>query len=299
MKRIWFLIGEAIGSLKTNRSNVLIGIVTTAFTITCFGIFFLLYLNLKNVAGVLQEDIEVIVYLENDIPQGTVSRLQRQLEQEQAVHSLSFMSQKQALDDFHREFPEESSLLDGLGENPLPASFVLGIAPEFQSGKAVERLADRLMKLPGVDHVRYSREWIETLSILIRYVELGAVIIGLILALATMTIIANTIQLSLYSRREEIEILQLIGATGSFIATPYLLEGAILGGFGGCLSLAILRGGFELFRLEVDASGWFQGLNSALKFFPLQLSLSLIFGGLLLGCGSSFLSVYRLMRVRA
>ena len=298
MKRIWFLVCEAFSNLLLNRSSVVIGVVTTAFTITCFGVFFLLYFNLKSVTGSLRDDIEVMVYLNNDVSRGQRLALQQELAQRQGVANLEFVSQQQALEDFHRQFPDESSLLDGLGENPLPASFVLRIAPEFHSTASIGVLVDQVQKSPAVERVRYSRDWIETLSILVRYIELGAVMIGGILALATVTIFFNTILLSLYARREEIEILRLIGATGSFIATPYLLEGAFLGGLGGGLSLLVLKSGFEFFRLEVDASGWFQGLQSVLQFFPFHISLFLVIGGMVLGSMSSLLSVYTILRVR-
>jgi len=299
MKRAWFLVCEAFSNLLIHRSSVVIGVVTTAFTITCFGVFFLLYFNLKSVTGSLQDEIEVMVYLHNEVSREQRLALQRNLEQREGVANLEFVSQQQALEDFHRQFPDESSLLEGLGENPLPASFVLRIAPAFHATDSLGVLVEQVKEVPGVEHVRYSREWVETLSILVRYIELGAVMVGGILALATVTIFVNTIRLSLYARKEEIEILRLIGATGTFIATPYLLEGAILGGLGGGLSIMLLKSGFEFFRLEVDASGWFQGLQSALQFFPFHISLFLVIGGMVLGSMSSLLSVYTILRVRA
>ena len=299
MKRAWFLVCEAFSNLFIHRSSVVIGVVTTAFTITCFGVFFLLYFNLKSVTGSLQDEIEVMVYLHNEVSREQRLALQRNLEQREGVANLEFVSQQQALEDFHRQFPDESSLLEGLGENPLPASFVLRIAPAFHATDSLGVLVAQVKEVPGVEHVRYSREWVETLSILVRYIELGAVMVGGILALATVTIFVNTIRLSLYARKEEIEILRLIGATGTFIATPYLLEGAILGGLGGGLSIMLLKSGFEFFRLEVDASGWFQGLQSAIQFFPFHISLFLVIGGMVLGSMSSLLSVYTILRVRA
>ncbi|MCZ6799810.1 MAG: ABC transporter permease [Nitrospirae bacterium] len=299
MKRAWFLVCEAFSNLLIHRSSVVIGVVTTAFTITCFGVFFLLYFNLKSVTGSLQDEIEVMVYLHNEVSREQRLALQRNLEQREGVANLEFVSQQQALEDFHRQFPDESSLLEGLGENPLPASFVLRIAPAFHATDSLGVLVDQVKEVPGVEHVRYSREWVETLSILVRYIELGAVMVGGMLALATVTIFVNTIRLSLYARKEEIEILRLIGATGTFIATPYLLEGAILGGLGGGLSIMLLKSGFEFFRLEVDASGWFQGLQSALQFFPFHISLFLVIGGMVLGSMSSLLSVYTILRVKA
>ena len=107
-------------------------------------------------------------------------------------------------------------------------------------------------------------------------IELGAVAVGSILSAASVTIIASTIRLTLLARRDEIEILRLVGATGAFIKVPYLLEGAVLGAVGGLLSLAILRGGFDLFKLQLGPTGRFLGVESWLNFFPGHVSLLII-----------------------
>lgn len=298
MRRILYLVRETIANIWANRMSVAIGVVTTAFTIACFGVFFLLYWNVKNLARSLQDEIQVMVYLKPDTSKVMVSGVRRYLEGEHAVASVAFISEQEAVKDFHQQFPEESSLLDGMGDTPLPASFVVTLAPGFQSSELVEGLAERVREVPGVEFVRYSRDWIDTLGLFVSYLEIGALVIGLILAVATVTIIANTIRLSFYARKKEIEILRLIGATGSFIAVPYVVEGAFLGVVGGGLSLALLKGGFEVFRFELDASGWFQGLDSVIVFFPLQISILLVVTGFLLGSASSLLSVYGLLRSR-
>ena len=294
-----YLLREAMNNLRVNRGNVLIGIVTTAFTLVCFGVFVLLYLNLKNVSGTLQSDIEVIVYLDPGVSEQVVSLVQRRLETEPAAVTLTFVSKEQALREFSEQFPEESLLLEGMDANPLPASVVVNLSPRFLDTESLSAFAERVKQLPGVTHVAYSQDWVDTLTLVVSYFELGAVVIGMILAMATVTIIANTIRLSLHTRKEEIEILRLIGATGVFIAIPYVIEGTILGAMGGGLSLALLKGVFEFFRLELNASGWFVGVEHILPIFPRQVSFLLVMTGMLLGCGSSVLSVFGLMKARS
>lgn len=293
-----YLLREAMNNLRVNRGNVLIGIVTTAFTLVCFGVFLLLYLNLKNVTGTLQSDIEVIVYLDPGASEQVVSLVKKRLKTEPAAVTLTFVSQEQALREFSEQFPEESLLLEGMDANPLPASVVVNLSPRFLDTESLSAFAERVKQLPGVTHVAYSQDWIDTLTLVVSYFELGAVVIGMILAMATVTIIANTIRLSLHTRKEEIEILRLIGATGVFIAIPYVIEGTILGAMGGGLSLALLKGVFEFFRLELNASGWFVGVEHILPIFPRQVSFLLVMTGMLLGCGSSVLSVFGLMKAR-
>ena len=294
-----YLLREAMNNLRVNRGNVLIGIVTTAFTLVCFGVFLLLYLNLKNVSGTLQSDIEVIVYLDPGASEQVVSLVQKRLKTEPAAVTLTFVSKEQALRDFSEQFPEESLLLEGMDANPLPASVVVNLSPRFLDTESLSAFAERVKQLPGVTHVAYSQDWVDTLTLVVSYFELGAVVIGMILAMATVTIIANTIRLSLYTRKEEIEILRLIGATGVFIAIPYVIEGTILGAMGGGLSLALLKGVFEFLRLELNASGWFVGVEPILPIFPRQVSFLLVMTGMLLGCGSSVLSVFGLMKARS
>ena len=296
--RLLYLLREAMNNLRVNRGNVLIGIVTTAFTLVCFGVFLLLYLNLKSVTGTLQGDVEVIVYLDPGASEQVVSLVQKRLETEPAAVTLTFVSKERALREFSEQFPEESLLLEGMDVNPLPASVVVNLSPRFLDTESLGAFAERVKQLPGVTHVAYSQDWVDTLTVVVSYFELGAVVIGIILAMATVTIIANTIRLSLHTRKEEIEILRLIGATGVFIATPYVIEGTILGAMGGGLSLAVLKGVFEFFRLELNASGWFAGVEHVLPVFPRQVSVLLVMTGMVLGCGSSMLSVFGLMKAR-
>ena len=299
MKRFVYLLREALTSLRTNRTSTLVGVLTTGFTITSFGIFLLLYLNVQKVVGTLQDHIQLIIYLEDDFSPEEKTQLEQWLKQEPTVEDLSFISKKQALEDFHDQFPGESFLLDGIGGNPLPASFIATLSPNSNSATVVSNLATQVQELPGVERVRYSREWVERLTLFVSYLELGAVIIGLILCLASVTIISNTVRLAFHVRREEIEILRLIGATGTFIAIPYVIEGAILGIVGGALSVGLLRGMFEVFQQKIAGLGLIGGFPSGLEFFPVQTSLTLVIAGMVLGCSASILSVYSWIRVRS
>ncbi len=173
------------------------------------------------------------------------------------------------------------------------------LAVESRSSDAMRRWANRTQSIPGVVQVQYNQEWVEALAGIVRYIEVAAIIVGLILSAASVTIIANTIRLALYSRREEIEILGLIGASTTFIRVPYLLEGAALGLLGSALSLVILKAGFELFRHEIRSASRFLGVDTLLTFFPFQMCVVLVCVGLFLGCAGSFLSLLRFGEGRA
>ena len=291
MRRVGYVITEALTNVRHNRTTTVVAVATTAFTLACFGLFLLLYLNLRHMTGSLKGDIKIIVYLQEGLSPQNLTELQHRIRNEREVAALTYVSKEQALADFRGQFPAEQHLLEGLGENPLPASLVVTFAPQFGSADMIRQWAERIQAIPGVTQVQYSREWVEHLNSLVKYLELGAVIVGGVLSAATVAIIASTIRLALYARRDEIEILRLIGAGGFLIKIPYLLEGAVVGALGGAVSLAKLRGGFEYVVRHVVAPGRFLGVESAIQFFPSHMALVLVFGGLCLGFAGSFVSL--------
>ncbi len=299
VRRLLYLLREAVANVLTNRTTTVVAVATTAFTFACVGVFLLLYVNLRAMASSLEQDIQVMVYLQDDLTEQTRGEIELQLKADRAVGSLTFVSKERALADFQSQFPAESHLLQGLGRNPLPASFVVTLAVESRSSEAMRRWANRAQAIPGVAQVQYNQEWVEALAGIVRYIEVAAIIVGIILSAASVTIIANTIRLALYSRREEIEILGLIGASSTFIRVPYLLEGAALGLLGSALSLVILKAGFELFRHEIRSASRFLGVDTLLTFFPVEMCVVLVCVGLFLGCAGSFLSLLRFGEGRA
>ena len=298
MKRLWYFLREAFISLKTHRASTLIGIITTAFTLTSFGTFLLLYYNVHNLIGRVQHNIQIIVYPKDDIQPQILQNLKKTIRADPAIDSLTLISKKDAVQDFKSQFPEESYLLEGLGKSPFPASLVLTLADNIPSTDTVSHLVNRLQHHPHVERVQYNRDWIERLALVITYVEVGALIVGGVLALASLTIIANTVQLAFYTRQEEIEILRLIGGTNLFISVPYLIEGALIGGLGGAFAVGFLRAGFEFFQHKTHTLSVIGGFSSVFEFFPFSLALLLITGGILLGCLGTLTSMYGWMRFR-
>ncbi len=293
MRRLFYLLREAYGNVRVNRAITVVAIVTTAFTFACVGVFLLLYLNLRSLAASLQNDIKAGVYVQDDLSAGALAELEQRLKGDSAVAALTYVSKEQALRDFQLQFPSDSQLLQGLGLNPLPASFVVTLAPQFRSPDSVNRWAERVKGMDGVSQVEYSRDWIDMLAAIVRYIELAAIGVGLILSTASVTIIANTIRLTLYARRDELAILRLIGATRAFLHVPYLLEGALLGALGSALSLGILWIAFEWFSRQIHMTHKLQVVHPLLRFFPVQVCAILVLVGVGLGCAGSYVSLIR------
>ena len=299
MTRLRYLLGEAVDNIRANRTTTLIALVTVTFTMLGMGVFLLLYLNVQGALGSLREEIKVLVYLRDTASPQTIADLRARVSRDPAVAAVEFVSREQALAAFRAQFPSEDRLLKGLGENPFPASFVIRVSPGHRSSGSVEALVQKLKALPDVEEVQYSRDWIENLAAALRYLEILGWGVGAVLAASMVTILANTIRLTLYARREEIEILKLIGATAGFIKTPFVLEGALLGGMGAACSLLLLRGAFEAAEAKIALKGTFWGLGSQLAFLPSRVAVLFLILGIALGCLGSWVSLMQLRDMRS
>src|SRR5207249_8574492 len=178
MRRTAYLVNQSMTNIRRNRTTTLVAVASTAFTLACFAAFLLLYLNLRGVVSSLQDDIKILVYLHDGLSAQGLSDLQQRLKGEREVATLSYVSKEQALADFREQFPSEYHLLQGLGENPLPASFVVSLAPRFRSSEAVRQWAKRLTTMVGVAQVQYSPDWIENLATVVGFSGVGAIPAG-------------------------------------------------------------------------------------------------------------------------
>ena len=299
MTRLRYLLGEAADNIKTNRTTTALAVATTTFTMLGMGVFLLLYLNAQEALGSLKEEIKVVVYLRDSASPGEIAQLRSDLSRDPAVAAVEFVSREQALAAFRTQFPSEERLLNGLGDNPFPASLVVKVSPAYRSSEQVGTLVQKLKALAEVDEVLYSQDWIDNLTVAVRYLRVLGMGIGVVLAASMVTILANTIKLTLYARREEIEILKLIGATTGFIKMPFVLEGALLGGVGAACSLVLLRALFGLAESKLALKGTFWGVGRGLAFLPDRVTVVFLLLGVMLGCLGSLVSLIQFRDARS
>jgi cell division transport system permease protein len=299
MTRLRYLLREAVDNIRSNRTTTFVALATTTFTMLAMGVFLLLYLNVQEALGSLREEIKVIVYLRDAVSPQALSRLRAEIGQDPAVAGIEYVSREQALATFRAQFPSEERLLSGLGDNPFPASLVIKVSPAYRSSEQVRELVQKLNVLSDTEEVLYSQDWIENLAVALRYLEVLGVGIGTVLAASMVTILANTIRLTLHARRDEIEIMKLIGATTAFIKTPFVLEGALLGGAGALCSLFLLRTLFGLAEAKLALRGTFWGIGRGLVFLPDRVTVAFLLLGIMLGCLGSVVSLFQLRGARS
>jgi cell division transport system permease protein len=199
-----------------------------------------------------------------------------------------------ALRQLSRELGDQAHVLDGVGPGVLPdAVDVLAPGITLQGARA---LAAQLQAIPGVAEVDYGNAWLEKLETLVARARVAAVVLFAALALATAVLVGNTLRLAVFARREEIEILKLVGATDAFVSAPFLIEGLLQGLSGAVLAILALVGGHALLVARLQATIPFAGALRLSDTLPSSLLLGLLGGGAAVGLLGSALAVVRTLR---
>ena len=290
-----YFIGQAIRGLQEHRILALMTVLSISLTFLFSGLFFLVYINLERFGGTLRGQVSMMVYLQEGFKEGEMAPLRDQLRKEKGVEGVIFLSKEQALEEYLNELRGDPKLLEGLGENPFPASFEVLIQKFFQNSNFMENLSQRIRQWEGVDEVRYLDEWVNFLNQVLTFLKLGGFWLGGLLVLGILAIVSTTIRLTVYARREEIQILKFMGATDRFIMAPFFIEGLLIGMIGSVFALFLLMVFFELFGNSVGEGFRISG-HSGLVFLPQKVMVSMLGAGVLLGCLGSLISVRGVLR---
>jgi cell division transport system permease protein len=235
-----YFVRSAVAGLRTTPVTSAVAIATIAITLLLAGIFTLVLGNMEDLLDRFGAHLQITVYLEEGLGEREQRELRDAAEALAGVESVELVSEEAALERFEAGVGAKLGIRDVLEGNPLPASLELRMSEGAQTGEGTRRLADALAALPGVAEIGHGQQWVEGYARALRAARTTALALGVVLALATLLIVANTIRLAVYSRRDEIEIQWLVGAGRSFIAVPFLLEGFLQGLLGGALALGLL-----------------------------------------------------------
>ncbi len=241
--------------------------------------------------------MQIIFFLEKDIPEAQRVSVENRLEESSLVNNVRYISVEQALERFQQNFPDLKGIIENIEINPFPASFETNLAEENLSPETILRFIQAMREMDGIEDVQFNRDWVERMQSLSRLARAIGFFLGGILALASFFIISNVIRLNVFARKEEIEILRMVGATNMFIRIPFLLEGIILGAMGALLSLALLFLLVRFFPLYLGAS--LGALEEIINFRYLSLTqISIIIaGGVIIGFLGSLSSLARFLKV--
>jgi cell division transport system permease protein len=297
LPKLRFFLRMALSALVRSLGVTILAVATIGVALAVLATFAVVVDNLSRVADELGHDVEISAYLVAETGAAEASAYAAELEKWPEVARARYLSSESAMLEFKKALGKDAVLLEGLPDDVIPSSIEVRLAPRAWSAQDVQLLADRLDESQLVDDVRYGQEEIERVNALLGFARITALILGVSLVLATVLIVSNTIRLTVYARRDEIEIMSLVGATGAFVRAPFVLEGAIQGLLGGTFA------GFGLVALEGALRvGIERGLSYAygpvaLSFVPLEFLGYLVAAGFGLGLVGSLLAVGKFLKV--
>lgn len=292
-----YFLRQAWQNLNQNRWMNSITLATITFSFIMAGIFLIIFLNAQGLLKEWQSRMRVMAYLQDNLNAEEIKKLKADLILLKEVQEVTYRSKEEALQFLTEKLKEKRVLVQGLPRNPLPASLEIRLKPEFQNSSGVQQLVEKLKNYSQIAELQYGKEWIEKLSAFVLLFQILSGILGGLLAITTIFIISNTMRLNIFARREEIEIMRSVGATGLFIRAPFYIEGLFQGFIGASLAIIIL---FLIFRAFLAAIyDPLQSLlgNFSLFFLNAEQIGAIVLAGLFLGFLGTQAAIGRFLRV--
>ena len=289
-----FYTRRAIKDILENRFLNVVTIITIALSVLIVSAFGLFFLNAQDMFNAWKKGVRIMVYLAPETSETQRLDTRYRLQSIAGIQSIRFISKEDALELMKARMQRQTSLLDNLRENPLPDAFEVTLVTESNSPEKIEFLAQRIEGLPSVSEVEYGQQWIDRFANFFNLFKLVGYGMGAMFFMATVVIAANTIRLVLYSRREEIHIMRLVGATDNFIKIPFYLEGLLQGLSGGLIGLGMLFSAFSAIGSQFE-----QTLSAemvASRFFSTGTCVAILGGGMVTGLLGCFFSLKQFVK---
>jgi cell division transport system permease protein len=285
---------RAMKDMADNLFITLVTMMTIALSILIASAAGLLFANAGDVMDGWKKGVKIIAYISPGADQEALDRLRKSLTGLNGVREVRFISKQAALEDLKIQMKRQMSLVDNLTVNPLPDSFEIYMRPEQQSFERIETLSARVDALDFVDDVEYGQAWIGRFTQVFNLFKFIGITMGVLFFMVTVFIISNTIRLALYSRREEIDIMRLVGATDGFIRIPSYIAGMIQGAVGGTAGVIILYLGYLAISANIERN--FSSYVIHIRFLSWDVVLGIIVYSIFVGWLGCFLSLRQFLK---
>jgi len=275
--------------------------VASLMTISVIGItlalpcgLYLLIGNLQTVSAGWSGGAQISIFLKRNVSETKAKTLSSRIRKNPKVASVKYISSKQALEEF-KQLSGFGEALDSLDHNPLPP--VLVIEPrDTDKPELLKNLVDDFNQYPSVDLAQLDLEWVQRLQAMLRFIQRGILLLAALLGLAVLLTVGNTIRLAILSRRQEIEVIKLIGGTDAFIRRPFLYSGMLQGLFGAIIAWLLVQSSLLLLSGPVSELAHLYASQFQIQGPDLSISGALLGAGALLGWLGSRLAVRRHLR---
>ncbi len=291
--RFRYFLSRAILNIRQNSFINLVTIFTIALGLLIISLFLLILVNLEGAAQEWSRQVQVTVYLDKEPSPQELTELRSGIQRLSGSDAVTFIGKEEALKRFRARLKGQESLLEGVAADVLPASLEITLKRGSRDSDSVEAFVGRLKKIPGVGEIQYGEEWVRRLTTFMTFARLIVTFIGGFLLIAVLFIVSNTIKLTIYARRDELELLSLVGATRFFIKAPFLIEGIIQGLTGSLLALIFLTGSYYGILYNAGDFLRFSPTSAGLAFLPFEYLAAILITGVLLGFVGSLASLKR------
>ena len=303
-----YLIGEGFKNVFKNTKSTVISVITMICTMFLFGIFFAIGVNINSILEQVQLKQGMQIFLWDEVTDEQKEKFENEIKTLEGVNKVTYKTKQEALDEFKSGMKNGQELMTGFeGENNVfPASFVvtltnLELSDEIQ--EEIQRIGARiategreeqvdLQIEESTEHdtlvkgITSSDNTISTLITIVRGVRITILVIFIILLIISITIISNTIKLSVHARRKEISIMKYVGATNGFIKWPFMIEGIIIGIMAAIITLLIVGLLYDFVIQNIEGSKVLQTIGiTLLKFIDIAKPVAIVYGALGIGVG--------------
>jgi len=257
----------------------------------------LFYIGIDSLAKLtnhMQKETEISLFLKLDASKNTISEIDALLANNSAIKQYHFVSKDEAWQQLQIKSKDDNTVgdvINQLGKNPLPDAFF--IQANSSEPETLEALRIELQTIPGVEQALLNTEWAKRLATLLSLSKKLTFFIAILLAIVLLVIIGNTVRMQILTQKDEIEVSYLIGATRSFIRTPFLYAGMLYGLFGGLLAIVMITAIIQTFNYSVSQISHLYSSDFSLNLFNDRLYLAVITSAVVIGWAGSYVAVSR------
>lgn len=284
---------ETFYSLFRNKFMAVASVLTVTLSMFILGVFLCAVLNINHMATYLENQVEMTVYLKDGLNTDQVMAVGKKLKALPDLKEIKFTNKDQAMAEFKQRLGDQQGILDAINGNPLPSSY----STSFSTPASLKNAVNIVTKYQEVDSVQYGQDIIEQLYKVAQVIRIGGIILIVFLAGAELFIISNTIRLTVFARRREIQIMKYVGATNGFIRWPFIFEGMIIGFLGSGIAAFILWEGYKVVLMEMAQAGLVFIPMIALWPFIGYITVMLLAAGIIIGILGSTISLRKYMKV--
>ena len=297
IRTIRYMLAEGISNTYKNLLMSLASVSMVIASLLIFGIFLMITINLSYNLSQIEKKMEIVVFLDRDISVMQADAVELKLKSDERVLSYSRLSKEQAFNEM-AEMLGDSSLLEGLEPDFLPEK----ITVHLKNPEDSYAFSNELGKMEGIDEIVFPKALLEKMSLVLRWVNVGTMVILVFLLIISVSIIANTIKLTVYARRKEIGIMKYVGANDWFIRWPFIIEGMIIGLMGAIVSFVATSYLYIEVEKYVNAESISYGISDIIKMVPMDtIGGSILFVyiiiGMVMGAAGSVISVRKHLNV--